>query len=376
MRIMLISNSTRDLYVFKKELISELISPNSYIKNNTLDSNEVYICVPDARENQKYERLGCKVINVDLKRRGTSASEDFKLFKNYFKIINENKPDIVMTFTIKPNIYAGLACRILNIDYISGVMGLGSSIRNNNALSKFIGVLYKVGTKDASYINFENQSDLDYFNKYIYSNNKSNLLSGSGVNLNKFEYKKYPENDGTVRFLTIGRIMKDKGSYELLEAAKIIKERHDNVAFNFIGLFEEEDLKNKFIEYQNKGVINYLGYREDVPNIIKDSHCIIHPSYHEGLSNALIEASASGRPVIASDVPGCRETFIKDETGISIMPRNVDSLVKGINDFIKKDYESKKLMGIKARKYIEDRFDRKNVVAKHIEQINNITFND
>lgn len=376
MRIMLISNSTRDLYVFKKELISELIRPNSYIENNTLDSNEVYICVPDARENQKYESLGCKVVNVDLKRRGTSASEDFKLFKNYFKIVNETKPDIVMTFTIKPNIYAGLACRILNIDYISGVMGLGSSIRNNNALSKFIGVLYKVGTKDASYINFENQSDLDYFNKYIYSNNKSNLLSGSGVNLNKFEYKHYPENDGTVRFLTIGRIMKDKGSYELLEAAKIIKKRHDNVAFNFIGLFEEEDLKNKFTEYQNKGLISYLGYREDVTDIIKDCHCIIHPSYHEGLSNALIEASASGRPVIASDVPGCRETYINNVTGLAISPKNIESIVKAIEEFIEKDYESKKLMGIKARKYIEDRYDRKNVVKMHIEQINNVKLSD
>lgn len=375
MRILLMSNSTRDLYVFKKELILELTSPNSYIENNTLASNEVYICVPDSRENQKYESLGCKVENVDLKRRGTSAAEDFKLFKNYFKIVNKTKPDLVMTFTIKPNIYAGLACRILNIDYISGVMGLGSSIRNTNALSKFIGVLYKVGTKDASYINFENQSDLDYFNNNIFKNNKSHLLSGSGVNLEKFKYKDYPEDDGIIRFLTIGRIMRDKGTYELLEAAKIIKKRHNNVEFNFIGLFEEDDLKEKFLSYNEQGIINYLGYRDNVSEIIKDNHCIIHPSYHEGLSNALLEAAAVGRPVIASDVPGCRETFIKGETGISIMPKNVESLVKAIKDFIEKDYVLKKTMGINARKYIEDRFNRKKVVETHIEQINNITLN-
>lgn len=376
MKILLISNSSRDLYLFKKELIIELSNPNSYIDNNPLRSNDIYICVPSNDNNNKFEELGCQVINIDVDRRGTSIFKDAKLLINYLEAIKNIEPDVTMTFTIKPNVYGGLACRITNTKYITGVMGLGSSIRSNNYLSKFIGFLYKTGSKASSYINFENKADLDYFNKNIYDNNKSYLLPGSGVNLDKFKYKEYPRDDGTVRFLTIGRVMRDKGSYELLEAAKIIKDRYNNVEFNFVGLFEEDRLKSEFLKADQLGIINYLGYRKDVPEVIEKCHCIIHPSYHEGLSNALLEAAASGRPVIASDVPGCRETYLNNVTGLSINPKNIESIVKAIEDFIEKDYESKKLMGIKARKYIEDRFDRKDVVAKHIEQINNITFND
>lgn len=375
MKILILANDSKAIYNFKNELFLELVKPNSYIKNNGLSSNDVTICVPKDINNKKFEEIGCKVIEIDVDRRGTNILKDLKLFNNYLNIIKTIKPDLTLTFTIKPNVYGGIVCRITNTNYIEGVTGLGTSIRSHNLLSNFIGKLYKIGTKNASYINFENQSDLDYFNNNIFRNNKSHLLSGSGVNLEKFKYKDYPEDDGIIRFLTIGRIMRDKGTYELLEAAKIIKERHDNVEFNFIGLFEEDKLKEKFLSYNEQGIINYLGFRDNVSEIIKDNHCIIHPSYHEGLSNALLEAAASGRPVIASDVPGCRETYINNVTGLSISPKNIESIVKAIEEFIEKDYESKKLMGIKARKYIENRFNRKDVVVKHIEQINNITFN-
>ena len=369
MKILLISNSSRDLYLFKKELIIELSNPNSYIDNNPLKSNDIYICVPSNDNNKKFEELGCQVINIDVDRRGTSIFKDAILLINYIEAIKNIEPDVTMTFTIKPNVYGGIACRITNTKYITGVMGLGSSIRSNNYLSKFIGFLYKTGSKASSYINFENKADLDYFNKNIYDNNKSYLLSGSGVNLDKFKYKEYPIDDGTIRFLTIGRVMRDKGSYELLEVAKIIKDRYNNVEFNFVGLFEEDRLKSEFLKADQLGIINYLGYRKDVPEIIEKCHCIIHPSYHEGLSNALLEAAASGRPVIASDVPGCRETYVNRVTGMSVKPRSIQSLVDSIEYFLELNYPEKAIMGVKARKYIEKEFDRKNVVSEQIRQI-------
>ncbi|WP_049690263.1 glycosyltransferase family 4 protein [Anaerococcus jeddahensis] len=376
MKILLISNFARGLYNFKKELIQELLHPNSYLNNNYLSKNEVFICVPHSEIDAKFEELGCFVINVDMERRGTNPFKDFVLLKNYHNIIKKVKPDVAMTFTIKPNIYAGIAAQLTQTEYISNVTGLGSSIRSDSKLKGFISRLYKIGVKGAKYINFENQSDLDFFNDYIYINNKSKLMAGSGVNFDRFKFQEYPSGKKNIKFLTIGRIMRDKGSFELLEAAKVIKENYPNVEFNLVGSYEEGYFKDIIKDYAGKGIINYLGVRNDVPDLIKDCHCVIHPSYHEGLSNVLLEAAASGRPVIASDVPGCRETYINNVTGLSISPKNIESIVEAIEDFIEKDYESKKLMGIKARKYIEDRFDRKDVVAKHIEQINNITFND
>lgn len=373
MKILLISNFSGGLYNFKKELIQELLHPNSYLNNNYLSNNEVVVCVPHSEIDYKFEELGCNVINVDIERRGTNPLKDIIILKNYYSIIKKFKPDVVMTFTIKPNIYAGIAAQLTKTKYISNVTGLGSSIRSDSKLKGLISILYKIGVKGANYINFENQSDLDFFDEYIYSNNKSNLMAGSGVNLDRFKFQEYPSIEKNIKFLTIGRIMRDKGSFELLEAAKIIRENLPNVEFNLVGSYEEDDFKDIIEDYDRKGIINYLGVRNDVPDLIKDCHCVVHPSYHEGLSNVLLEAAASGRPVIASDVPGCRETFIKGETGISIIPKNVDSLVKAIKDFIEKDYVSKKTMGINARKYIEYRFDRKDVVAKHIEQIYQIS---
>lgn len=375
MKILIISNSSKGVFNFKKELIQELLHPNSYLNNNQLSNNEVVMCVPHSEIDAKFEELGCNVINVDMERRGTNPLKDFVLLKNYHSIIKKFKPDVVMTFTIKPNIYAGIAAQLARTEYVSNVTGLGSSIRSDSKLKGLISKLYKIGVKGAKYINFENQSDLDFFNEYIYSNNKSNLMAGSGVNLDRFKFQEYPSFEKNIKFLTIGRIMRDKGSFELLEAANIISKIYTNVEFNLVGDYEEDYLKDIIEDYADKGIIKYLGVRNDVPDLIKDCHCVVHPSYHEGLSNVLLEAAASGRPVIASDVPGCRETFLKDQTGISIIPKNVESLVNAICEFIEKDYESKRLMGINARKYIEYRFNRKNVVSKHIEQINKITLN-
>lgn len=368
MKILLISNLASGLYNFKKELIQELLYTNSYLKNNHLSNNEVIICVPNSDIDSKFEELGCNVINVDMERRGTNPLKDFLLIKNYHSIIKKVKPDVVMTFTIKPNIYAGIAAQLTQAEYISNVTGLGSSIRSDSKLKGLISILYKIGVKGANYINFENQSDLDFFNEYIYENNKSHLMSGSGINLDKFKFQEYPK-DKNIKFLTIGRIMRDKGTYELLESAKIIKEKYPSVEFILAGSYEEESFKDIIEDYHSKGIIKYLGVRNDIPKLIKDCHCVIHPSYHEGLSNVLLEAGASGRPVIASDVPGCRETFIDGKTGISVRPRDTNSLQIGIEDFLELNTEKRADMGYKARKLIEQKFDRKKVVCDHIEQI-------
>lgn len=372
MNILMISNSSKGFYNFKKEIIEEFINPNTYLNNNKLGKNNVTVCVPDSEENQKFYDLGCKVINVELDRRGTNILKDSKLLKNYINIIKKLKPDLVMTFTIKPNIYGGIACQLTRTKYISSITGLGTAIRGESKIAPLIRALYRNSVKKAKCIYFENKGDLKYFNANIFKNNISKLVPGSGINLNKFKFKEYPDNNKEINFLTIGRIMKDKGSSELLEASKFIKSKYKNVEFYIAGDFDDDSYKDLILKLDNQGIINYLGFRNDISYLMEKSHCIIHPSYHEGLSNVLLEAAATGRPVIASDVPGCKETFIEGETGISIKSKDISSLIKGIERFLSLENLDREKMGIKARKHVEKNFNRKFVIKKYINELESI----
>lgn len=372
MKILMISNNSQGFYNFKNEIIKEFLEPNTYLIENKLGPNEVTVIVPDKNMNRDFKEIGCNVINIDLQRRGTNPLKDFNLFLNYYKLIKKYNPDVVLTFTIKPNVYAGLACQLLGINYIANVTGLGTSIRNKSLIRSFIMNLYYIGLKGANKIYFENKSDLKFFNDNIFQNSKSVLLPGSGINLSRFKLKQYPQNNDKIIFLTVGRIMKDKGITELLEAAKYISKQYKNVEFYIAGDFDDDSYKDLILKLDNQGIINYLGFRNDISYLMEKSHCIIHPSYHEGLSNVLLEAAATGRPVIASDVPGCKETFIEGETGISIKSKDISSLIKGIERFLSLENLDREKMGIKARKHVEKNFNRKFVIKKYINELESI----
>lgn len=376
MKILILSNSSGGLYNLKRELIEELLKPNSYVDENRLGVNDIYVVIPDDKKSKELNKMGCKVKLIPLQRRGTNPIQDFKILVQYFNIMKKIKPDVVLTFTIKPNIYGGIISSLLKVPYIANVTGLGSSIRDKSVITGFVETLYSIGLKNSNKIYFENSSDLDFFNDNILNNNKSLLLPGSGINVNRFPYRDYPIDNGVIKFLTIGRIMKDKGSDELLKAAAFIKSKYDNVEFYLAGDYDEYNYKDMIIEYDNKGIINYLGYRSDISELIANSNAIIHPSYHEGLSNVLLEAGAVGRPVIASNVPGCRETFIEGKTGISIEPRSTESLVHGIEEFINLDYKKKIYMGLEARKHVYGNFDRKIVIQEYVDTLNNLNISD
>lgn len=369
MKVLIFSNTSKGLYNFKKEFIEELINPKTYVKKNVLKASEVTICVPDDYNKYKFIELGCNVVNIDLERHGKNILKEFKLMYNYYKLIKKIKPDVVFTFTIKPNIYSGIVCQLTKTPYFSNITGLGTTIRNESFITKFIKKLYKFGTKGAEKIYFENSSDLNYFNDYIYRNKKSVLMPGSGINFHRFPYISYPNNENKINFVTIGRIMRDKGITELLEAAKFLKAKYKNIDFYIVGEYDEAKYKDEIENLNRQAVIKYLGFRDDISKLIGMSHCIIHPSYHEGLSNVLLEAAATGRPVIASYVPGCKETFINGVTGIAIEPKDTKSLINKIEEFIKIDYDEKINMGKKARNFVESKFNREIVIEYYIENL-------
>lgn len=317
------------------------------------------------------EKLGCKFINTYVDRRGTNPINDFKLLLKYIRLIRKIKPDVVLTYTIKPNIYGGIACKLCSTKYLSNITGLGTSIENKGIMQKIILLLYKIGLKNSSCVFFQNNANLDFFRKKKLLKGNYQLIPGSGVNLTSYKYETYPDETQKVRLLFIGRIMKSKGIEELLKAAEIIKGKYSNVEFDIVGGIEE-DYKSHIDEFENKGIVRYYGQQNDVRPFIKNSHAIILPSYHEGLANVLLESAATGRPILASNIPGCKETFDENISGFGFEPKSVESLVNAITKFISLPHIRKLEMGKAARYKVENEFDRNIVVNAYLNEINQI----
>lgn len=360
--ILILSNNIGGLYSFRKEVI-KAIAQEGY---------QVYISIPDVDSSrvEYFEKSGCHIIPTIFNRRGTNPLADLKLVMTYCRLIKRLKPVAVLTYTIKPNVYGGIACRLSGTPQLANVTGLGDAVENGGWLQKMTVILYKIGIGKAKRVFFQNQSNKDFCIRHGIADEQSILLPGSGVNLQHHVLRPYPE-DGAIRFLYIGRIMRDKGSEELFKAAKEIKKKYDNVEFQILGSVEG-DYHNQLEELVSQGIIKFLGQANDVRPYIGKAHCTIMPSYHEGMSNVNLESAANGRPVITTDVPGCRETVDDGVSGILVKVKDIKSLIDGVEKFLSLTYEQKKRMGIEGRKKVEREFDRQIVVNVYIKALNEI----
>ena len=361
-KILFLSNHFITLYSFRKELITELCSLGY----------DIYISTPDDAQNVFFENLGCKIIPTEINRHGMNPLKDIKLIFKYIKVLKEKKPDIVLSYTIKPDVYGGIACSIMKTPYITNITGLGSGVENGGIIQKIIIELYRVSMKCAYVIFFQNRQNMNYFiSKRISKSEKYRLIPGSGVNLQKFNILPYPNEDNMVNFVFISRIMKEKGIDHYFEAAKFIKKKYPNTTFHVCGFFEQ-DYEKKILDLQQRNIIVYHGMVQDVRSILSISHCIIHPSYHEGMANVILEAAACGRPCLCSDIPGCREAVENGETGFLFQSKNTQSLINVIEKFLTLSNKEMKLMGEKARKKMEQEFDRNIIINSYIKEINNV----
>lgn len=361
MKALVLTNSVNGLFNFRKELIERLIE----------EKFEVMISSPQGIGSNYFARMGCYPIETSINRRGTNPISDLSLFYHYFKIIERIKPDVVLTYTIKPNIYGGIVCRLLKVPYITNITGLGSALVSRGFLQHVTLFLYRLAIRDAWCVFFQNNGNRQFFVDNNAVGKKHRLIPGSGVNLQEHCFENYPENDGNNRFLFIGRVMKDKGIEELLQAAIIVKNKYKNVEFDAIGSCEKE-YEGKIAEWKKAGVVFFHGFQQDAHTFIKRCHAVILPSHHEGMANVLLEASATGRPVLASNIPGCKEAFDEGVSGFGFEPKDVDSLVKTIIKFIELPYDQKKAMGRAARLKMEKEFNRDIVVNAYMEEIDEI----
>lgn len=359
-KVLILANNDVGLYKFRKELMQELVK-----------EYKVYISLPDGEFIHQLKEIGCEFINTPISRRGTNPITDVKLFMNYKKIIKEVKPDVVLTYTIKPNVYGGLACRMAGIPYVCNITGLGTAVENDGILQKVTLFLYKNALKDATCVFFQNESNKTFFSTKKVVKGKVRLIPGSGVNLNYYPILEYPL-DKEVNFLFIARVMREKGIDQYLDAAKYIREKYPNTIFHILG-FCEGEYEEKLKIMQEKGIIQYHGMQSDIREFHKISHCTIHPTYYpEGMSNVLLESAACGRPIITTDRSGCREIVEHGENGLIVKQKNSQDLIEKIERFLSMDWQDKKNMGLAGRKKVEKEFDRNIVLNAYLDVINSV----
>ena len=364
-KVLILTNSDSGLYDFRKELLMELIH----------QEYEVMVSVPIGAYAEKIRQIGCEVIPAVFERRGMNPVKDLKLFLSYARLIGKKKPDIVLTYTIKPNIYGGLACRFCRVPYLSNITGLGTAIENPGTLRKILLWLYRVALKEASCILFQNAYNKEFMEENGCQGKKSILLSGSGVNLTEHPYCEYPSEENEIRLLSVMRVMKDKGIEELLQSIPLIHNRFPKTVFAIAGSYEEEtraQYEPMINDLQKQGLLRYYGYRDDLGQIMADHHIIVHPSYHEGMSNVLLEAAATGRPVVATNITGCIETYIPGVSGESCKRKDSQSLQQALERILEHTSDERSKMGQAGRSHVETYFDRQQVVKVYLENIHQI----
>lgn len=367
-KILIITNHSYMLYQFRKELIEQLM--NEY---------DVVLSMPFVGHEDDFAAMGCKCVETDVDRRGVNPVTDFKLLQFYNKIISDEKPDKVITYSIKPNIYAGLVCRHRKIPYYANVQGLGTAFQQK-LLAKFVGILYKTAFRKVRAVFFENEGNAqEFINRKLVSEDKIVVLNGAGINLEHYMYtpissrqgdeKNEVSGDRKIHFLYLGRIMKEKGIDELFTAMRRLHEEYgDRVVLDIVGFFEDE-YKNEIEKMVEDGIAVFHGFQEETRPYYVTADCVVLPSYHEGMSNVLLEASAIGRPVITSDIPGCREAVEDGKSGYLCEVKNADMLFEKMKLMTDKSIDEIEEMGRCARKRMEKLFDKKKIVDQTLEII-------
>lgn len=360
MKVLFISNNSGGMYSFRKEVI-EAASKQA----------ETFLCVPDDIQADYWETIGCKYIQCRLDGHGTNPINDYKLLKQYKTIMAEIKPDIVFTYTIKPNVYGGMACQSLKIPYVANITGLGTALENEGPVQKISINLYKQGLKKAQKVFFQNADNQAFFIHHHIYKGRYDLLPGSGVNLEQYHVLPYPQ-DKPINFVFIARIMKEKGIDQYLDAAKAIRAAHPETCFHICGVADGY-YKSLIEQYDRDKTIIYHGPVSNMEEIYRMAACTIHPTYYpEGMSNVLLESAASGRPIITTDRSGCKEVIQDSINGFIVKQKDSEDLVRQIEKFLSLTPKQREEMGRKGRELVEWQFDRKIVVQKYLDEIETV----
>ncbi len=356
LHILILSNLMSYTWNFRKEIIDAFISRGDSV---------TLVCENDDKTKKTELEKICHFIEVPFNGKGKNPAEELKLVKTYFKIIKNEKPDYILTFTIKMNLYGGLCAKALKKPWIPMITGLGE-LEKEGKLRTVLLTLHRVVMPHALCVFFQNEQNLEFFKNNGIRVGNSRVLPGSGINLSKYTLCTYPEGEQT-RFTFIGRLTEAKGIQQFLEAAERLSSA--SVAFSAAGKCDDE-FSPLVKRLMKEGKLDYLGMVSDSRDLLSKTSCLVLPTYHpEGMSNVLLEACATGRPVICTDRTGTREIVKNGVNGIYCREKDTDNLCSVISDFLKLSNEERARMGLEGRRIVEQSFDREIVVEAYLSEV-------
>lgn len=358
-KVAVITNLYNDILHQRKEVIEGLLC----------DNYEVLVFCQDTNKLVDVFHGNIKFVNIAIDRRGRNPFKDIKMILRYMMALHCFKPDIILTYTTKPNIYGSIVARFLSIPYIMNVTGLGSVFNTSGLIAFVVTRLYAYSITKSGCVFFQNQENKKIFEqKNIYCQS-SHVIPGSGVNIDVHCLEPYPQSDKIISFLFVSRILKEKGIFVLIEAAKILKKQYPSLEFHVCGPCEKG--YEKYVSKAHKeNIIIYHGPQDNIHQFMKNCHALIHPSFYpEGTSNVCLEAASTGRPVLTTDMPGCRNTVNDGESGFIFKPNDVSALIKAIKKFILLSNEEKCAMGLAGRAKVKQEFNRQIIVDYYLKEI-------
>ncbi len=366
MRIAIVLNTSWNIYNFRMNFVRKLID----------QGYEVHTIAPKDDYTRYLQEAGCTHHNVRMDSRGANFLKDSALIVELFLIYRKLRPDVILHYTIKPNVYGTLAASMLRIPVINNVCGLGTVFLKNNLVSVIAILLYKISFQFARKVFFQNHDDLKLFiDKGLVPANAVDLVPGSGIDLRRFQPIPFKRNE-KFTFLLISRLITDKGILEYVEAVRRLKTNGLDARFQILGAMDEDHkrgIKVKVIEeWINSGTIEYLGTTNDVRQFINLADCIVLPSYREGTPRTLLEAASSSKPIIATDVPGCNHVVKDQYNGLLCKLKDANDLADKMKLMTEFDEQKLKIFGENGRAKMEAEYDEAVVINKYLETLKSL----
>lgn len=366
MRIAIVLNTSWNIFNFRMGLVRSLLN----------QGHEVIAIAPKDEYTQLLIDEGCTYKEVKMDSRGANVLKDLGLIFELWGIYRRVKPDVVLHYTIKPNIYGTLAASMLRIPSVNNVCGLGTAFLNKGLVSRIAIGMYKLAFRFPKLIYFQNNDDKKFFDeKNITKNNATQVLPGSGINLNHFT-PSHEQANKKFTFLLISRLIHDKGILEYIDAIKILKEKGIEADFQLLGNKDvehkrgiPEDLINEWID---NNIVEYLGSTNDVRPFINQADCVVLPSYREGTPRSLLEAASSAKPIVATNVAGCTNVVENNVNGLLCKVKDAKDLADKLEEMANMPQEKVKEMGSASRKLVEERFDEKIVIDSYLNTISSL----
>ena len=364
MHILMTVNTAWNIWNFRRPVVEALLG----------DGHRVTVLAPPDDAVSKLEGLGCHMRSLEMSVKGLNPLEDIKLQRRFKRIFSEEQPDVVLSYTIKNNIFGARAARTVGVPFLPNVTGLGTAFLSGKLLQTVTEQLYRRSFNALPVVFFQNEDDRDlFYDRSMVRPDQARLLPGSGIDLVRFAPAAMPPAEGAPVFLMIARLLRDKGVLEFVDAARHIKARQPKARFQLLGAAGSENRsaidRATLDAWVAEGAVEYLGTTSDVRPAIAAANCVVLPSYREGAPRTLIEAAAMARPVITTDVPGCRAVVDRDVSGFLCEVRSAYSLAAAIERFLALPPEAQHAMGKAGRTKMEREYDQAIVVDAYREAI-------